>query len=108
MEAIKRQVLSFEMPGTGIPDFAQHAKAIARAGIYNLGVHHDAILRPVVLGRWDVAGRQGLTPSAEAAPGTELADRPPGWAGRPPESKSRELRSVADHTPSLPAYGGSP
>jgi acyl-[acyl-carrier-protein] desaturase len=67
MEAIKRQVLSFEMPGTGIPDFAQHAKAIARAGIYDLGVHHDAILRPVVLGHWDVAAREGLTPSAEAA-----------------------------------------
>ncbi len=67
MEAIKRQVLSFDIPGTGIPDFAQHAKAIARAGIYDLGVHHDAILRPVALGHWDVAGRQGLTPSAEAA-----------------------------------------
>jgi acyl-[acyl-carrier-protein] desaturase len=65
MEAMKRQVLSFEMPGTGIPDFAQHAKAIARAGIYDLGVH--AILRQVVLGHWDVAARQGLTPSAEAA-----------------------------------------
>jgi acyl-[acyl-carrier-protein] desaturase len=67
MEAIKRQVLSFEMPGTGIPEFAQHAKAIARAGIYDLSVHHDAILRPVVLGHWDVANRQDLTPSAEAA-----------------------------------------
>jgi acyl-[acyl-carrier-protein] desaturase len=67
MEAIERQVLGFEMPGTGIPGFAQHAKAIARAEIYDLGVHHDLILRPVVLGHWDVAGRQGLTPSAEAA-----------------------------------------
>jgi acyl-[acyl-carrier-protein] desaturase len=67
MEAIGRQVLTFEMPGTGIPDFAQHSKAIARAGIYDLGVHHDSILRPVVLGHWDIAGRQGLTPSAEAA-----------------------------------------
>jgi acyl-[acyl-carrier-protein] desaturase len=67
MEAVERQVLGFEMPGTGIPGFAQHAKAIARAGIYDLGVHHDLILRPVVLGHWNVAGRQGLTPSAEAA-----------------------------------------
>ncbi len=66
-EAIKRQVLNFEMPGTGIPGFAEHAKAIARAGIYDLVVHHDAILRPVVLGHWDIAGRQDLTPSAEAA-----------------------------------------
>jgi acyl-[acyl-carrier-protein] desaturase len=55
------------MPGTGIPDFAHHSKAIARAGIYDLGVHHDSILRPVVLGHWDVASRQDLTPSAEAA-----------------------------------------
>jgi len=67
IEAIKRQVLGFEMPGTGITGFAQHAKAIARAGIYDLGVHHDAILRPVVLGHWDLAGRAHLTPSAEAA-----------------------------------------
>jgi acyl-[acyl-carrier-protein] desaturase len=67
MEAIKRQVLNFEMPGTGIPEFAEHAKAIARAGIYDLGVHHDSILRPVVLGHWDVASLEGLTPSAEAA-----------------------------------------
>jgi acyl-[acyl-carrier-protein] desaturase len=67
MEAIKRQVLNFEMPGTGIDGFAEHAKAIARAGIYDLRVHHESILRPVVLGHWDVANIEGLTPSAEAA-----------------------------------------
>jgi acyl-[acyl-carrier-protein] desaturase len=67
VEAIKRQVLNFEMPGTGIPGFAQHAKAIARVGIYDLAVHHDSILKPVVMGTWAMAGRQGLTPAAEAA-----------------------------------------
>jgi acyl-[acyl-carrier-protein] desaturase len=67
IEAIKRQVLNFEMPGTGIVGFAEHAKAIANAGIYDLRVHHDLILRPVILGHWDVEGRQDLTPSAEAA-----------------------------------------
>jgi len=67
IEAIKRQVLNFEMPGTGIPGFAEHAKAIAHAGIYDLRVHHDLILRPVVLGHWDVEGRRDLTPSAQAA-----------------------------------------
>jgi acyl-[acyl-carrier-protein] desaturase len=30
--AIERNVKGFEMPGTGIPDFASHAKAIAEAG----------------------------------------------------------------------------
>jgi acyl-[acyl-carrier-protein] desaturase len=67
VEAIKRQVLTFEMPGTGIPGFAEHAKAIARAGIYDLAVHHDSILKPVVLGHWNMADRHGLTPAAEAA-----------------------------------------
>ena len=33
--AIERQVRTFEMPGTGIVDFGQHARAIARAGIYD-------------------------------------------------------------------------
>ncbi len=67
MEAIKRQVLNFEMPGTGIDGFAQHAKAIARTGIYDLRVHHDLILKPVVLGHWDAANTEGLDASAEAA-----------------------------------------
>ena len=67
MEAIKRQTLKFEMPGTGITGFAQHAKAIAGAGIYDLALHHDSILKPVILGHWDVANRQGLTPAATAA-----------------------------------------
>ena len=42
-------------------------RQLPRAGIYDLSVHYDSILRPVVLGHWDVTGRQGLTPSAEAA-----------------------------------------
>ena len=36
MHAIERQVVDFEMPGTGIPGFAAHAGAISRAGIYDL------------------------------------------------------------------------
>src|SRR5690606_35282006 len=44
--AIDRQVRSFAMPGTGIPDFAQHAKRIADAGIYDFRIHHDQILKP--------------------------------------------------------------
>ena len=38
MQAIERQVVGFEMPGTGIPGFAAHAAAISQAGIYDL---HD-------------------------------------------------------------------
>jgi hypothetical protein len=87
-------VLGFEMPGTAIPDFAHHAKGIARAGIYDLGVHHDAILRPVVLGHWDEAGSRGLTRRPRPL-GADSCSSSPGWVGRRPESKSRASRSVA-------------
>jgi acyl-[acyl-carrier-protein] desaturase len=65
--AIERQVRTFEMPGTGIMDFEAHAKAIAKAGIYDFAVHHDQILVPVVLRHWGIEGLEGLTPEAEDA-----------------------------------------
>jgi acyl-[acyl-carrier-protein] desaturase len=65
--AIERQVRTFEMPGTGILDFEAHAKAIARARIYDFGIHHEQILVPVVLRHWGVESLEGLTPEAEKA-----------------------------------------
>ncbi|MDP8991905.1 MAG: acyl-ACP desaturase [Actinomycetota bacterium] len=65
--AIERQVRDFEMPGTGIAGFASHARAIAKAGIYDLRVHHEQILVPVVLRHWRVAEREGLSDEAERA-----------------------------------------
>jgi acyl-[acyl-carrier-protein] desaturase len=65
--AIERQVRGFEMPGTGIIDFGSHARAIARAGIYDFQVHHDQILVPVVLRHWGIESLTGLTDEAERA-----------------------------------------
>lgn len=65
--AIERQVRDFEMPGTGIIDFGTHAAAIAKAGIYDLGVHHDSVLQPVVLRQWKIAELEGLDADAEQA-----------------------------------------
>ncbi len=67
MIAIERQVRDFQMPGTGIEGFTTHAHVIARAGIYDLSIHHDQILVPVVLRHWRVESRTGLTPEAERA-----------------------------------------
>jgi acyl-[acyl-carrier-protein] desaturase len=67
VQAIERQVVGFEMPGTGIPDFAQHASAIARAGIYDLAIHHDQILAPVVVRQWGIETVEGLDADAERA-----------------------------------------
>jgi acyl-[acyl-carrier-protein] desaturase len=65
--AIERQVVGFEMPGTGIPGFEEHALAIAKAGIYDLQIHHDQILVPVVLRQWNVEALEGLDAEAEEA-----------------------------------------
>jgi acyl-[acyl-carrier-protein] desaturase len=67
LPAIERQVREFEMPGTGIPGFKQHADAIAKAGLYNLLQHHDQILEPVVVKWWKIESLQGLTSEAEVA-----------------------------------------
>jgi len=61
MIAMEKQVRNFAMPGTGIPDFDRHAALIAKAGIYDLQVHYEQILVPVVLRQWDAANIGGLT-----------------------------------------------
>ncbi|HJV08759.1 MAG TPA: acyl-ACP desaturase [Acidimicrobiales bacterium] len=65
--AMERQVKGFQMPGAGIDDFSNHAKVIAEAGIYNLSIHHDQILAPVILRAWRLEALEGLTPEAEEA-----------------------------------------
>jgi len=65
VEAMERQVIGFAMPGEGIPSFSTHARTIAAAGIYNLAVHYDQILEPIVVKYWDLPGIEGLTGEAE-------------------------------------------
>jgi acyl-[acyl-carrier-protein] desaturase len=65
--AAEREVKGFAMPGVGIPNFDRHAALIARAGIYDLGIHHSQIVVPVVLNQWRIADLEGLTPEAEAS-----------------------------------------
>ena len=65
--AMERQVKGFAMPGAGIDDFPNHAKAIADAAIYDLEIHHDQILVPVILRAWRLESLQGLSPEAEEA-----------------------------------------
>lgn len=67
VQAIERQVTGFAMPGVGIPDFGKHATRIAKAGIYDLSVHHEQIVVPVVLRQWKVDQLEGLSGEAEAS-----------------------------------------
>jgi acyl-[acyl-carrier-protein] desaturase len=67
MISLEKQVRKFSMPGIGIPDFSRHSALIARAGIYDLQIHHEQILAPVVLRQWDAANIGGLTDEGAAA-----------------------------------------
>ena len=67
LPALERQVRTFAMPGLGIPGFAGHAAAIARAGIYDLAIHYEQILVPTLLRHWQIDHIEGLDGEAEAA-----------------------------------------
>jgi acyl-[acyl-carrier-protein] desaturase len=64
--AIAQEVIGFQMPGTGIVDFETKAKAIAKAGIYDLRIHHDEVVQPL-LRHWDFFNIEGLDAEAEQA-----------------------------------------
>lgn len=67
MRALCDEVINFEMPGAGIIDFARHAAAIAKAGIYDLSIHHEQILQPLVQRHWAIEQITGLDADGEAA-----------------------------------------
>ncbi|MER7672259.1 acyl-ACP desaturase [Kitasatospora sp. NPDC096128] len=48
MRAIADVVVNFRMPGHGIPGFERAAAQIAIGGVYNLRIHHDDVLQPVL------------------------------------------------------------
>jgi acyl-[acyl-carrier-protein] desaturase len=66
VKAIAEEVLTFEMPGAGITGFVRKAAKMADAGIYDLRIHHDDILWPL-LRHWRVFERTDLDPEAERA-----------------------------------------
>jgi acyl-[acyl-carrier-protein] desaturase len=67
MLAIHRQITNFQMPGAGMPGFADKARAMAKAGIYNLRIHHDQVLVPIVHSHWRLTEIDGLTDEAQRA-----------------------------------------
>jgi acyl-[acyl-carrier-protein] desaturase len=66
VRAIVDEVLDFQMPGAGIPGFMRKAAAMATAGIYNLRVHRDEVLLPIIR-HWGIFELQGLDAAAEEA-----------------------------------------
>jgi acyl-[acyl-carrier-protein] desaturase len=69
LEGIYNTFSNFQMPGVGMPGFLRRSIEIARAGVYNLRVHHDRVLLPL-LEYWDIGNLTDLTPQA-----SELQER---------------------------------
>jgi acyl-[acyl-carrier-protein] desaturase len=66
MCAVRDVVRGFQMPGHGIENFGRKSVQIAMAGIYDLRIHHDEVLTPV-LRQLKIFERDGLTGEAEKA-----------------------------------------
>jgi acyl-[acyl-carrier-protein] desaturase len=71
--AMKRQVLGFTMPGFELHAFRERAITIAAAGVYDLRIHHDQVLCPVLLKHWRLCELSGLSDEAERARDDVLA-----------------------------------
>ncbi len=66
MAAIRDEVVGFTMPGDGMPNFRRHSVTIAKAGIYDLRLHHDEVIAPV-LRFWKIWTRDDFGPAGEQA-----------------------------------------
>ncbi|MBC7638671.1 MAG: acyl-ACP desaturase, partial [Rhodoferax sp.] len=66
LQAIRDVVTDFQMPGHTIQDFGRRSVQIAMAGIYDLRIHRDEVLVPV-LKTWKVWDREGLDAEGEQA-----------------------------------------
>ena len=64
VEAIVDEIVGFEMPGAGMRGWLSKSVQIANAGIYDLRVHHDEIVWPL-LRHWRVFELEGLDEHAE-------------------------------------------
>jgi acyl-[acyl-carrier-protein] desaturase len=66
MQAVTKEVVGFEMPGATMAGFRRNSLLIAKAGIYDLRLHHDEVVSPV-LRAWKVFDRTDFGPSGEKA-----------------------------------------
>jgi acyl-[acyl-carrier-protein] desaturase len=66
LRAITDEVTGFVMPGSVVPGFARKAVQIAQAGLYDLRIHHDDVIMPLVR-HWRIFEIEGLDAKGEQA-----------------------------------------
>ena len=80
MRAICDVVSTFQMPGNTIEGFTRRSVQIAMAGIYDLRIHRDEVLAPI-LRSWDVWDRVGLSADGSRR-GSSSAATSRSWIGK--------------------------
>jgi acyl-[acyl-carrier-protein] desaturase len=99
VQAIAEEVMAFEMPGTGISGFDRKAVEIAKAGIYDLRIHHDQVVWPL-LRHWELFEQEGLDEEAEQSLVQLKAylDALDGMATRYEEKRAARAQRELEHT----------
>lgn len=64
--SMKKVYENFNMPGTVVPKYRRRAVMAARAEIYDIRIHAEKIISPV-LREWKIDALEGLTPEADKA-----------------------------------------
>jgi acyl-[acyl-carrier-protein] desaturase len=64
VHAVADEIFAFQMPGAGMENFVRKAAMMATAGIYDLRIHHDEVISPLI-SHWGIFELEGLDASAE-------------------------------------------
>ena len=64
LQAILDELERFQMPGVAMPNFMRRAVEMAKAGVYNLRIHHDRVVVPL-LRDWGIERLDGLSVRAQ-------------------------------------------
>ncbi|GIH09680.1 acyl-ACP desaturase [Rhizocola hellebori] len=65
MQAVREVITDFQMPGHTIENFGRKSVQMAMAGVYDLRIHHDEVVTPI-LRQLNVMTRTDLGPEGEA------------------------------------------
>jgi acyl-[acyl-carrier protein] desaturase len=112
VRAIADEVAGFVMPGAVVPGFARKAVQIAQAGIYDLRVHHDDVIMPL-LRFWRIFDTRGLDAEGEqarqdlAATLKALDERATRFKSRRAEAQAERPSALSGTSNDLPACSGS-
>lgn len=66
MESVLEIVTSFDMPGSGMPNWRRNGVLMVKHGIYDLRQHLDEVVMPV-LRKWNIEDRNDFGPEGEQA-----------------------------------------